>query len=67
MACLDDETLLNLHLAQPAWYFQDPGATFRADTAAGIRESLDGTSMGDPVREAHTAKEQTGTSSQPNS
>ena len=67
MPCLDDETLLNLHLAQLARYFQDPGATFRADTASCIRESLDGTSMGDPIREAHTAKAQTGTSSQPTS
>ena len=56
LGCLGDETLLNLHLAQLAWYFQDLGRTLMADTAACIRESLDGISMGDLVREAHTAK-----------
>ena len=56
MGCLEDETLLDLHLAQLAWYFQDLGGTLRADTAACIRESLDGISMGDLIREAHTAK-----------
>ena len=55
MACLEDETLLDLHLANIAWYFQDLGGTFRADTASCIRESLEGIRMGDLVREAHTA------------
>ena len=32
------------------------GGTFRADTASCIRESLDGISMGDFVRESHTAE-----------
>ncbi len=56
LGCLEDETLLNLHLAQLAWHFQDLGGTFRADTATCIRGSLDGISMGNLIREAHTAK-----------
>ena len=56
MGCLGDDTLMDLHLAQLAWYFQDLGGTFRADTASCIRRGLDGISMGDLIREAHTAK-----------
>ncbi len=56
MGCLRDETLLSLYLAGLAWHLQDLGGVFRADTASCIRGSLDGTSLGGIVREAHTAE-----------
>ena len=49
-----DETLLNLQLANLAWYFQDLGGEFKADTASCIQDSLKGISLGILIQEAHT-------------
>ena len=56
MGCLGDETLLQLELARLAWYIQDLGGTFRADTAACIQDGLKGISLGILFHEAHTAE-----------
>ena len=56
LGCLRDETLLELHLAFLAWYFQDLGGTFRADTASCIQDGLNGISLGTLIHEAHTAE-----------
>ena len=56
MGCLGDETLLQLELARLAWYFQDMGGEFRADTASCIQDGLKGISLGILFHEAHTAE-----------
>ena len=57
MGCLEDETLLDLYLAILAWYFQDIGGMFRADTESCIRDALDGVNLGDNIREVYTAED----------
>ena len=56
MGCLQDETILRLNLASLAWYLQDLGGTFRADTGSCIWDTLNGISLGGLIREAHTAE-----------
>ena len=56
MGCLGDETLLQLELARLAWYIQDLGGTFRADTAACIQDGLKDISLDTLFHEAHTAE-----------
>ena len=56
LACLGDETLLDLHLANLAWYFQDLGGDFSADTASCIQDGLKGVSLGTLIHQAHTAE-----------
>ena len=56
MGCLHDETLLHLELARLAWYIQDLGGEFRADTASCIQDGLKGISLGILFHEAHTAE-----------
>ena len=56
MGCLGDETLLDLDLARLAWYFQDLGGEFKADTASCIQDGLKGISLGILFHEAHTAE-----------
>ena len=56
MGCLGDKTLLQLELARLAWYIQDLGGEFRADTAACIQDGLKGISLGILIHEAHTAE-----------
>ena len=56
MGCLGDETLLQLELARLAWYFQDLGGEFRADTSSCIQDGLKGISLGSLFHEAHTAE-----------
>ena len=56
LRCLRGETLLDLHLANLAWYFQDLGSEFKADTASCIQDGLKGVSLGTLIHEAHTAE-----------
>lgn len=56
LGCLGDETLLDLHLANIAWYFQDLGGEFKADTASCIQDGLSGISLGVLIHEAQTAE-----------
>lgn len=56
LGCLGDETMLDLHLANLAWYFHDLGGEFKADTASCIQDSLKGISLGILIHEAHTAE-----------
>ena len=57
LGCLEDETLLDLYLAILAWYFQDIGGMFRADTESCIRDALNGVNLGDNIREVYTAED----------
>ena len=56
LGCLGDETMLGLLLANLAWYFQDLGGEFKADTASCIQDGLKGVSLGPLIHEAHTAE-----------
>ena len=56
MGCLQDETILHLHLASLAWYHQDLGGDLRAETASCIRDGLSGISLGGLIRGANTAE-----------
>ena len=56
LGCLGDETLLDLHLANLVWYFQDLGGEFKADTASCIQDGLKEISLGTLIHEAHTAE-----------
>ncbi len=54
--CLGDETLLDLHLANLAWYFQDLGGELMVDTTSCIQDGLEGIGLGTLIHEAHTAE-----------